>query len=70
MFFYYVIIIRGDKTFYVVSPEYNVYALSETKKLVNLWNSQKSCEQDKRWQHLIQTGDKIEYKLLNSELWP
>jgi hypothetical protein len=60
--FYYVKITRGDKVFFVVSPKYGVYELSNSRQTnTYLWQTAEDCDKDNRWKHLIQIGDLVEY---------
>lgn len=61
--FYLITITRNGKTFYVISPKWGVYELAEARERnTYLWQTQEDCEKDHRWKHLIQPGDKVEYK--------
>lgn len=60
--FYFVTITRGDTVFFVISPNGGKYELSQTRERnTYLWETAESAALDTRWQHLIQTGDRVDY---------
>lgn len=48
---------------HVTSPAYGKFELSaERTSNVYLWNTEQSAKNDLRWQHLIGSGDLVEYR--------